>query len=119
MEVLTTRVAFLLCSRVVQQRVKPFSGITTMEDDESINGSSLTSLLCLFSHALLFFLLCPELLDLQAGAFFLQFCDVASHSDNHPPKGIQSHGVGAGGGGLRKNLNKHTQIICIQLLLCF
>jgi hypothetical protein len=40
---------------------------------------------------LFFFLLCPELLELQAGAFFLQFCDVA-HSGNHPPKELVKFG---------------------------
>jgi hypothetical protein len=87
MEVLTTRVAFVFKS--CSTKGKPFSGITTMED-ESI--TVLLLLCCVCSHMLFFSLLCPELLELQAGAFFLQFLDVASHSGNHPAKELVKFG---------------------------
>jgi hypothetical protein len=68
MEVLTTRVAFVFKS--CSTKGKPFSGITTMED-EAI--AVLLLLCCVCSQMLFFFLLCPELLELQAGAFFFNF----------------------------------------------
>jgi hypothetical protein len=88
MEVLTTRVCFSFvfnsCSTKGKALFRNHYNGRWWVNQWQFSYFSVMSVLTCSS----IFLVCPELLDLQAGAFFLQFCDVASHGENHPPKGI-------------------------------